>query len=85
MAKQAIENDVHIVGVSSLAAGHLSLVPELQKELKNLGRTDLLIVVGGVIPPSDYEALYAMGVHEIFGPGTVLTEAAQKLLERLQR
>ncbi len=85
VAKQAIENDVHIVGVSSLAAGHLSLVPELQKELKNLGRTDLLIVVGGVIPPSDYEALYAMGVHEIFGPGTVLTEAAHKLLERLQR
>jgi methylmalonyl-CoA mutase len=85
VAKQAIENDVHIVGVSSLAAGHLSLVPELQKELKNLGRTDLLIVVGGVIPPSDYDALYAMGVHEIFGPGTVLTTAALKLLERLEK
>jgi methylmalonyl-CoA mutase len=83
VAKQAVENDVHIVGVSSLAAGHLSLVPELQKELKILGRTDLLIVVGGVIPPSDYDALYAMGVHEIFGPGTVLTTAALKLLERL--
>lgn len=85
VAKQAVENDVHIVGVSSLAAGHLSLVPELQKELKILGRTDLLIVVGGVIPPSDYDALYAMGVHEIFGPGTVLTTAALKLLERLDQ
>ena len=85
VAKQAVENDVHIVGVSSLAAGHLSLVPELQKELRILGRTDLLIVVGGVIPPSDYEALYAMGVHEIFGPGTVLTTAALKLLERLDQ
>lgn len=85
VAKQAIENDVHIVGVSSLAAGHLTLVPELLKELKNLGRDDLLIVVGGVIPPTDYEALYKMGVHEIFGPGTVLTSAAIKLLARIEK
>ncbi len=85
VAKQAIENDVHIVGVSSLAAGHLTLVPELIKELKALGRTDLLIVVGGVIPPSDYDKLFQMGVHEIFGPGTVLTTAAQQLLERIEK
>jgi methylmalonyl-CoA mutase len=84
VAKQAIENDVHIVGVSSLAAGHLTLVPELIKELKALGREDLLIVVGGVIPPSDYETLRKMGVDEIFGPGTVLTTAAQKLLEKIE-
>lgn len=83
VAKQAVENDVHIVGVSSLAAGHLTLIPELLKELKTLGRTDLLIVVGGVIPPADYDQLYKMGVHEIFGPGTVLTKAALKLLERI--
>ncbi|MBY0384400.1 methylmalonyl-CoA mutase [bacterium] len=83
VAKQAVENDVHIVGVSSLAAGHLTLIPELLKELKALGRTDLLIVVGGVIPPADYDQLYQMGVHEIFGPGTVLTKAALKLLERI--
>ncbi len=85
VAKQAIENDVHIVGVSSLAAGHLTLVPELLKELKNLGRNDLLIVVGGVIPSADYDLLYKMGVHEIFGPGTVLTTAALKLLERIEK
>ena len=84
MAKQAVENDVHIIGVSSLAAGHLTLVPELIKSLKALGRTDVLMVVGGVIPPGDYEALYKFGVDEIFGPGTVLTEACQKLLGKIE-
>lgn len=83
VAKQAVENDVHVVGISSLAAGHLTLVPELLKELAILGRRDLLIVVGGVIPPSDYEALYKMGVHEVFGPGTVLTNAALKMIDRI--
>ncbi len=82
-AKQAIENDVHIIGVSSLAAGHLSLVPALKKALKNLGREDITIVVGGVIPPQDYELLYNMGVVQVFGPGTVISEAAIKLLKYL--
>ncbi len=84
VAKQAVENDVHVVGVSSLAAGHLTLVPELLQELKILGRTDLLIVVGGVIPPQDYDKLYQLGVHEIFGPGTVLTKAADKLVNQIE-
>jgi methylmalonyl-CoA mutase len=83
VAKQAIENDVHIVGVSSLAAGHLTLVPELIAELKKLGRDDLLLVVGGVIPPDDYEILKKMGVSAVFGPGTVLTQAASELLDLL--
>jgi methylmalonyl-CoA mutase len=82
-AKQAMENDVHIVGVSSLAAGHLTLVPELKNELKKLGREDILVTVGGVIPPQDYEKLYQMGVAGIFGPGTVIAEAAKELLKRL--
>jgi len=85
VAKQAVENDVHIIGVSSLAAGHLTLVPELIKALKNLGRTDVLMVVGGVIPPDDYKTLAQMGVDEIFGPGTVLTEACKKLLSKLEK
>ncbi|MBC74425.1 MAG: methylmalonyl-CoA mutase [Halobacteriovoraceae bacterium] len=84
-AKQAVENDVHIIGVSSLAAGHLTLVPALKKELKRLGREDILIVVGGVIPPDDYEELYSMGVAEVFGPGTVIDEAASDLIERLNK
>jgi methylmalonyl-CoA mutase len=85
VAKQAIENDVHIVGVSSLAAGHLTLVPELIAELKKLGREDLLLVVGGVIPPHDYETLKQMGVNAVFGPGTVLTSAASELLDLLAK
>jgi len=82
-AKQAVENDVHIIGVSSLAAGHLSLVPALKSELKKYKREDIFIVVGGVIPPDDYEELYAMGVIDIFGPGTVITEAAKNLIDKL--
>ncbi|MDP7320483.1 MAG: methylmalonyl-CoA mutase [Bacteriovoracaceae bacterium] len=82
-AKQAVENDVHIIGVSSLAAGHLTLVPKLQKVLKQYDREDMLIVVGGVIPPDDYQKLYDMGVHGVFGPGTIIHEAAAKLVELL--
>ncbi|MEK0082727.1 methylmalonyl-CoA mutase [Benzoatithermus flavus] len=82
-AQQAVDNDVHIVGVSSLAAGHLTLVPELRKELEARGRDDILIVVGGVVPPQDHEALYAAGARAIFPPGTVIAEAAADLLEKL--
>jgi methylmalonyl-CoA mutase len=82
-AQQAVENDVHIVGVSSLAAGHLTLIPALRDALAALGRPDILIVAGGVIPPQDYEALMAMGVAAIFGPGTVIRDAARVLLDRL--
>ena len=82
-AKQAVENDVHIVGASSLAAGHLTLVPELKKALRDLGRDDILVVVGGVIPPEDYDALRDAGAVAIFGPGTVIAEAALELLDRL--
>jgi methylmalonyl-CoA mutase len=84
-ARQAVENDVHVIGVSSLAAGHLTLVPALQAELAKLGRSDILVVVGGVIPPADHEALRELGVAAIFGPGTVLAEAAQALLDSLAR
>jgi methylmalonyl-CoA mutase len=79
-ARHAVENDVHIIGVSSLAGGHLTLIPQLRDELAALGRDDIMIVAGGVIPPQDYEALYAAGAAEIFGPGTVIGEAAAKLL-----
>jgi methylmalonyl-CoA mutase len=82
-ARQAIENDVHIVGVSSLAASHLTLVPELRNALEALGRGDIMIVVGGVIPPQDFEELYAAGAKAIFGPGTVISDAAADLLEKL--
>ena len=82
-AKQAIENDVHIVGASSLAAGHLTLVPQLKQALAALGRDDILVVVGGVIPPKDYDALREAGAVAIFGPGTVIADAAIELLERL--
>jgi len=82
-AKQAIENDVHIIGASSLAAGHLTLVPQLKQALKDLGREDILVVVGGVIPPADYDALRDAGAVAIFGPGTVIADAAIELLERL--
>jgi methylmalonyl-CoA mutase len=84
-ARQAVENDVHIVGVSSLAAGHLSLVPALRKELEKLGREDIVIAVGGVIPPQDYEALFAAGASAVFGPGTVIAKAARQLLDELGR
>lgn len=82
-AKQAVENDVHIVGASSLAAGHLALVPQLKKALADLGREDIMVVVGGVIPPDDYKALYAFGAAAIFGPGTVISTAASALLDAL--
>jgi methylmalonyl-CoA mutase len=82
-AKQAAENDVHIIGVSSLAAGHLTLVPELKEELRKLNREDILVTIGGVIPPQDYEKLYQMGVAGIFGPGTVISEAAKDLIKKL--
>jgi len=82
-AKQAVENDVHIIGASSLAAGHLTLVPTLKAELKRMGREDIMVVVGGVIPPQDFEALYSGGAAAIFPPGTVIGEAAVGLLEKL--
>ena len=82
-ARQAVENDVHIVGVSSLAAGHLVLVPALVEELAKQGRPDIKVVVGGVIPPQDYDALYEAGAAAVFGPGTVIAEAAQKLLAEM--
>jgi methylmalonyl-CoA mutase len=82
-ARQAIENDVHIVGVSSLAAGHLTLVPELKKALEAEGRSDIMIVVGGVIPPEDYDTLLEMGATAVFGPGTVIADAASDLLDKL--
>ncbi len=85
VARQAVENDVHVVGVSSLAAGHLTLVPALVEELRRLGRGDVLVVVGGVVPPQDHETLHALGVAAIFGPGTVIPEAAAALLDRLGR
>ena len=85
VARQAVENDVHVVGVSSLAAGHLTLVPELRRELDEAGRPDIHVVVGGVIPPDDYDALYAAGAVAIFGPGTVIAEAAENLLTLLEK
>lgn len=78
--KQAVENDVHILGISSLAAGHNILVPQTIQALKNLGREDIIVVIGGVIPPNDYDKLYAFGVAAIFGPGTIIAEAASALL-----
>ena len=74
---------MHLVGVSSLAAGHLTLVPALKAALDDLGRGDILVVVGGVVPPQDYAALYAVGATEIFGPGTVIAEAAGRVLDAL--
>jgi len=82
-ARQAVDNDAHVVGVSSLAAGHLTLVPALRAQLKALGREDILIVVGGVIPPQDFEALYQAGAAAIFPPGTIISEAAKDVLNKL--
>jgi methylmalonyl-CoA mutase len=82
-ARQAVENDVHIVGASSLAAGHMTLVPELRRALDERGREDIMIAVGGVIPKQDYEHLYRAGAACIFGPGTVITEAAKQLMTDL--
>ncbi|MFQ3268928.1 MAG: methylmalonyl-CoA mutase, partial [Flavobacteriales bacterium] len=80
-AKQAVENDVHILGVSSLAAGHKTLVPHVIAELKALGREDIMVVAGGVIPAQDYDYLFEAGVAGVFGPGTVIAEAAAQILE----
>jgi methylmalonyl-CoA mutase len=82
-ARQAVENDVHIIGVSSLAAGHLTLVPDLQEALEKEGRGDIMIVVGGVIPPSDYPALFKAGAKAVFGPGTNIPVAAADLITKL--
>ena len=82
-AKQAVENDVHVVGVSSLAAGHKTLVPQVIKELEKLGRPDIMVVVGGVIPHQDYQFLYDAGAAAIFGPGTIVSDSAIKMLELL--
>jgi methylmalonyl-CoA mutase len=83
VARHAVENDVHVIGVSSLAAGHKTLVPQLIEELRKLNRDDILVVVGGVIPPQDYEFLYQAGAVGIYGPGTVIPVAAQHVLEIL--
>ncbi|MCU0474189.1 MAG: methylmalonyl-CoA mutase [Bacteroidales bacterium] len=82
-ARQAVENDVHVLGISSLAAGHKTLIPQVVSELKNLGREDILVIAGGVIPPRDYKFLYNAGVAAIFGPGTSISKAAKQILEIL--
>jgi len=82
-ARQAVENDVHVIGVSSLAAGHLTLIPQLVHELATLGRPDILVVVGGVIPPADHETLLEAGAAFIFGPGTNIPKAAIELIGTL--
>ena len=82
-AKQAVENDVHILGVSSLAAGHKTLVPQVIEELRNYGREDIMVIVGGVIPSQDYQYLFDAGAVAVFGPGTRISEAAIQLLEIL--
>ena len=82
-AKQAIENDVHILGVSSLAAGHKTLVPAVIEELKSLGRSDIMVIAGGVIPQKDYPFLEDAGVFGIYGPGTKISTAAQEILNLL--
>ena len=82
-AKQAVENDVHILGISSLAAGHKTLVPQVINELKKLGREDIMVIAGGVIPAQDYDFLYKAGVIAIFGPGTRVSEAGKEILKVL--
>ena len=82
-ARQAIENDVHILGISSLAAGHKTLVPQTIEALKALGREDIMVIVGGVIPPADYPFLFDKGVAAVFGPGTIISEAAIGILNIL--
>lgn len=84
-ALQAVENDVHVIGMSSLAAGHKTLLPQLVEELKKLGREDILVVAGGVIPAQDYEFLYEHGAAAIFGPGTIIPVAAQKVIQEIYR
>jgi methylmalonyl-CoA mutase len=84
-AQMAVENDVHVVGVSSLAAGHKTLVPQLMEILKEKGGQEIKVVVGGVIPPADYDFLYQAGAVGVFGPGTVVTDAANKVLNALEQ
>lgn len=84
-AKQAVENDVHVIGFSSLAAGHKTLLPQLVEELKKLGREDIVVVIGGVIPAQDYAFLRENGAAAIFGPGTVIPVAAQNVLQEIVR
>ena len=84
-ARQAVENDVHVLGVSSLAAGHKTLIPEVMAELVKLGRPDILVIAGGVIPAQDYDFLYKEGVAAIFGPGTSVTKAAVDILTILMK
>ncbi len=83
VARHGIENDVHIVGVSSLAGGHKTLVPQLIEKLREMGRDDIMVIVGGVIPPQDYDALYRAGAVGVFGPGTRIPEAAREILHVL--
>lgn len=85
VAKQAAENDVHVIGASSLAAGHKTLIPELIAALKTIGRDDIMVIAGGVIPAQDYDFLYSQGVKGIFGPGTIISVAAQKILKELMQ
>ena len=82
-AREAVENDVHIVGASSLAAGHKTLIPQLIEELKKLGREDIMVIAGGVIPAQDYDFLYKAGVACIFGPGTSVAKAAVEMMKIL--
>jgi methylmalonyl-CoA mutase len=82
-ASEAVDNDVHVIGISSLAGGHLTLVPELKRALVEAGRDDILVIAGGVIPPQDYDELYANGIDAIFGPGTVISHSASKILDVL--
>ena len=84
-ARQAVENDAHVIGMSSLAAGHKTLLPQLIKELKKLDREDIMVIVGGVIPSQDYDFLLENGAAAIFGPGTVIPTAARKILEELEK
>lgn len=85
VARQAIDNDVHVVGASSLAAGHLTLIPALKEELRKQGGEHIMLVVGGVIPEQDYDALHAAGAELIFGPGTKITDASNKIIEGVKQ
>jgi methylmalonyl-CoA mutase len=85
VAKMAIENDVHVVGASSLTAGHKTLVPELVAELAAMGGYEIIVIAGGVIPPTDYQFLTEKGVKGIFGPGTSITDSADKILKMLEK
>jgi methylmalonyl-CoA mutase len=85
VAMQAVENDVHVVGASSLAGGHKTLIPELIVALAKMGRSDILVVAGGVIPQQDYTFLLKAGVSFIFGPGTIITDAAREILQNLMK